>query len=103
MNTIVLLHGRTDFNQVMDDWGFEGPTLRGVAWVHWTYGGMNVAFENRQDAERAAEITGWHWFDDKVLEMEIIDDLVVIRGNSGRDDPQFFGDFELQDPNHQKT
>lgn len=103
LNDLVLLHGRHDRDQEMKDWGFNGPVLRNVAWVHWTYGTMNVAFTSRAAAEAAAEQTGWHWFDEHVLEMTVDEDMVVIRPNFGRDDPQYFGDFELQSGSYRKV
>lgn len=100
---LVLLHGRRDPNEDMDDWGFSGPTLQGVVWTHWTYGSMNVAFATPELAKEAEKQTGWNWVDDNVLEMGLLDDLVVTCGNSGHDDPEYYGDFELQGPGYRKS
>lgn len=102
-NDLIFLHGRTDPAQDMDDWGFDGPVLEGVAWVHWTYGNMNVAFVSPEAAQQAADATGWKWMDENILEMTFDDDLVVIRPNSGRDPAQYFGDFEIQGPGYRRT
>lgn len=91
---LVLLHGRHAPDEKLDDWGFNGPILSGVAWVHWTYGHFNVAFCTKADRDAAKAATGWREVDDLVLGMPIHDDLVVI---TPPDQPNaYFGDFELQ-------
>ena len=46
-----LFHGRTDPKQSLDDWGFPGPVIGPVNWVHITYASeMKVALLGECDA-----------------------------------------------------
>jgi hypothetical protein len=92
---MILLHGRTDPGQTMDDWGFTGPVLNNVAYAHWTYGDLTVGFLTDGDAALARQQTGWELFDDKVLSVSQSDDLIRISTATG--EQHYFGDFELQD------
>jgi hypothetical protein len=92
---LITLHGRKSPDDEMPDWGFSGPTLHGIAAVHWTYGTMNVFFTDVAAAKEAHRLTGWTFFDDHALEMAFSDDLLMIKPEGG--DVAYFGDFELQD------
>lgn len=88
---IVFLHGRDTVEEEMDDWGYEGPTIEGVAWIHGTYGGINVAFISPEAAQAAQALTGWEMWDEHVLGMKITEDLIEVAG-------KFYGDWEMQSP-----
>jgi hypothetical protein len=92
---MILLHGRTDPGQTMDDWGFNGPVLDNVEYAHWTYGHLTVGFLTDEDAEFARHKTGWEIFDEKVLSVSQGDDFISISTSAG--ERHYFGDFEFQD------
>ena len=99
---LVLMHGRYDPEEAMDDWGFHGPTLFGVKYVHSVYGNLTVGFKTNAEAEKAQQQTGWPLFDKAVLEIREHDTLIKITPEDGTsNDPAYFGDWELvedQDP-----
>lgn len=89
---LYLFHGRTHPEENLDDWGFEGPTLKGVLYVHVTYmQTLTVGFNNKENFQKALTETGWRVWDDLTLEMSIVDDLVQTEDG-------YFGDWELQVP-----
>lgn len=46
-----LFHGRVDPKQQMDDWGFQGPMIGPLRWVHTTYTkNIRIEFESASDA-----------------------------------------------------
>lgn len=71
MLTIHLFHGRTHPDEVMHDWGFDGPRLGPFEAVSFTYGALVVHTPAQERFEFA-------WFDD----------LLVYDG-------RFYGDAEL--------
>ena len=71
---ILLLHGRNDPNEDMQDWGFQGPTLGPFVAVHFTY-----KTHIRCITDPAQE---------KELELGFHDDLLVYDG-------KYYGDFEI--------
>lgn len=85
-----LLHGRTTPDEELDDWGFDGPTLEGVSYVHSAYTMFTVGFQTVELAEKAQELTGWRLFDSKVLQMQFEGEMVKTKQG-------FFGDFEVQE------
>ena len=90
----ILLHGRHDPDQEMDNWGYNGPELLGVRYLHSVYGNLTIGFENEGQAMVAHEATGWPYFDRAVLEVPFFEDLVLCRNGAG--DHQYYGDWELQ-------
>ena len=36
-----LLHGRNRPDELLNDWGFDGPCLGPIDWVHFTYGDIS--------------------------------------------------------------
>ncbi len=47
---LALFHGRFDPRQNMDSWGFDGPVIGPVKWVHTTYGTeMKVCLKEEED------------------------------------------------------
>lgn len=87
---LYLFHGRATPDEELDDWGFDGPVLQGVDYVHSTYGTLTVGFKEQHHADFAHHTTGWDWSDGKVLEMRYRGDLVETKQG-------FFGDFEIQE------
>jgi hypothetical protein len=48
---LALYHGRVDPKQDMDDWGFDGPVIGPIKWVHTTYAGeIKVCLQDEDDA-----------------------------------------------------
>lgn len=74
-----LFHGRKDPDQDMDDWGFEGPHLGPMKYVHTTYAhdikfAMEVEAYKKafpEDAERAERESYYHnghrWVDGHLM------------------------------------
>jgi len=91
----ILLHGRDDPEQQMDDWGYNGPVLNKVKYVHSVYGNLMIGFHSAEAAKAAHELTGWTFFDDAVLEIAFFEDLVLCRNAKGG--AQYYGDWELQE------
>ncbi len=47
-----LFHGRETPMEKMDGWGFNGPAIGPLCWVHTTYAAdIKIEFENAEDAE----------------------------------------------------
>lgn len=47
-----LFHGRETPMEKMDGWGFNGPAIGPLSWVHTTYAAdIKIEFENAEDAE----------------------------------------------------
>lgn len=90
---LLLLHGRHDPTEHMDDWGFAGPVLHGVIAVHFTYGAANVFFESVTAAVAARAATGWEYWDDNALVMTFAHDMVTTTEDN---EACFYGDWELQ-------
>lgn len=82
-----LYHGRTNPEQEMNDWGFEGATLTGVDGIIWTYGVPRVYFVNDSALKLAKDLTGWDDIADG-LEMCVYEDLIKTKEG-------YFGDWEL--------
>jgi len=95
---MLLLHGRVDPEASPgDDWGFDGPTIEGIVYVHAVYRNQEtVGFITQAQAEYAHRQTGWDFFDEKTLEIRYYDDLVVIDPPGQPSSKKFFGDKELQ-------
>jgi hypothetical protein len=95
-----LIHGRSHPDEHLDGWGFDGPTLRGVAWVTAVYvAEVRVGFVDVEAARAAQAITGWRVVDDVILEMRVERDLVCLpaaptpAGTTGA----WFGDWSLDE------
>ena len=87
-----LFHGRNDPDEEMNDWGFQGPVLGGVEFVHITYTHhIRVGFDDWSTYRRALELTGWDVWDekDRVLEASIHDDMIVAAG-------KYYGDWQIE-------
>ncbi len=94
------IHGRRHPAEHLDGWGFDGPTLRGVAWVTVVYvTDIRVGFVDVEATEAAQATTGWRVVDELILEMHIERDLVHLpaaptpAGTTGA----WFGDWSLDE------
>lgn len=91
-----LFHGRYDPNQEMDNWGFVGPVLEDVLYMHVTYQcDYSIGFLNLEAAIAAEKVTGWErWGNDEpVLTMKFHEDMVVAKDTDGR--LAYYGDWEV--------
>lgn len=77
-----LFHGRNSPDEDMDDWGFNGPTIGPLNYVHTTYCN-HVKFEFLSDED--AEIFG---LDPDFGELNIVEDLIVYEG-------KYYGDWSV--------
>lgn len=92
---ILLIHGRYDVDQEMDDWGFRGPHIEGIVALHATYlTTFAVWFLDKEAAEKARAMTGWKEWDENALEMRFNKDLLVAKDIDGQ--TAYYGDWELQ-------
>ena len=92
---MILLHGRDDPEQKMENWGYNGPDLENVKYAHSVYGNLTVGFQTKKDADSAHQLTGWRYFDDAVLEVSFFEDMVLCLPAGGK--KSYYGDWELQD------
>ena len=88
---MLLLHGRTDPDQQMNDWGFTGPVLHHVKYAYSVYGNLTIGFRSKAEAQKAHKRTGWPYFDNAVLEIRQHDDLIM----TTIPDNRYYGDWEL--------
>ncbi len=72
----LLLHGRDAPEQDMD-WGYNGPELEQVKYVHNVYGNLTIGFKTQKAADAAHALTGWPHFDSAVLEMTFVVGLLL--------------------------
>jgi len=78
-----LFHGRDEPKQKMDDWGFKGPMIGPLRWVHTTYTQtIKIAFESVSDAARFFSAHHAEHF------MELDGDLLVFAG-------KYYGDWTV--------
>lgn len=98
---LLLLHGRGDPEQDLNDWGYGGPTLEGVRALHVTYlSTYALYFDTPEQAEEAQRLTGWRpWNRDAgnrpiALEMPFHNEL--LHTDPPECKTRYFGDWELQ-------
>ncbi len=97
---LILLHGRHDPDEILNDWGFEGPTITCIEAVHVTYSAtFTVWFANQEALEAAKKVTGWSDWDRLSLEMRFHEDMLVANDQNGT--RSYFGDWEFQVPEPQ--
>jgi hypothetical protein len=80
---LALFHGRHTPNEHMEDWGFPGPLIGPLNWVHTTYGcQLNIEFVNSADALR--------YFGDSIgmAELTAMNGLIEFGGD-------YFGDWTV--------
>lgn len=88
-------HGRTTPDESLNDWGPNGPRLRGVAGFHETYRTTTVVyFESAEACEAARLATGWQEWDENALEMQFADDLLFVPAIP-EGEARYFGDWGL--------
>jgi len=93
---MLLIHGRDDPDEDIEDWGYQGMTLKGVDYIHWTYGNLTIGFVSEDAARAAHDTTGWPFFDKAVLEMREHEDLIQTKNMIGSGAAfSYFGDWEL--------
>lgn len=81
-----LFHGRHTPDEQLSDWGFDGPTLGPLRYVHTTYAAvMHVGFVSKA-AAAACGITVDE--EDPTLDLYIVDDLLVHDG-------KYYGDWSV--------
>lgn len=86
---LAFFHGREDPEQDMNDWGFAGPTVEGIAWTHTTYDTrLVIGFFTKEACDRAQKITGWEYCDDKALE-------AFYHGDVLKAGEHYYGDWEF--------
>ena len=92
----LLIHGRDDPEQEMNGWGYSGPNLAGVKYLHSVYGNLTIGFESVREARIAHALTGWPYWDDAVLEITFSKDMdMILCRVDGKE--QCYGDWELQE------
>jgi len=90
-----LFHGRADPDEDMDDWGFDGPIIRDIVAIHFTYmSDVNVFFASPGACLMAYYATGWERFDDVALNMKFYDGLVRLEHSDNT--LEYYGDWEIQ-------
>lgn len=95
---IRLAHGRSDPNEQVDSWGFEGPTLTRVDSVQQMYGETyTVKFLTNEAASEAQQLTSWKTWDSLTLEMSRHGDL--IEAHEPNRIPSYYADLFLFDRN----
>ena len=78
-----LFHGRKKVNEVMQDWGFDGPCLGPLNYFHTTYAStIQIEFENPVDAHR---FTGSYTLQ---CELQLNGDMLIYDGS-------YFGDWTV--------
>ncbi len=78
-----LFHGRDKPKQVMDEWGFNGPMIGPLEWVHTTYTcTIRIAFQMASDALR------YFGTDDTEQFLELHGDMLMFGG-------KFYGDWTV--------
>jgi hypothetical protein len=78
-----LFHGRDEPRQTMKDWGFNGPLIGPLEWVHTTYTcTLQIAFECACDASR------YFGTDETEQFLELHGDMLTFGG-------KFYGDWTV--------
>ena len=78
-----LFHGRENPRQKMDDWGFNGPMIGPLRWVHTTYTkNIRIEFESVSDAAHILDVHSVEHF------LELNGDLLVFAG-------KYYGDWTV--------
>src|SRR6185436_1674093 len=96
MMDLYILHGRKTPDEDLQEWGPNGPRLKGVTGMHETYGtGIRVYFKDRSATLEAQHLTGWEEWDENCLQMRWHDDCVVCERDGVK---MFYGDWGLIAP-----
>lgn len=87
-----MLHGRDAEDEKLLGWGFDGPTLEGIQWIHWTYGSANIEFVDTAARDKARELTGWD-----ICNAEYsLEPKFNKRGDLMCANGKYYGDWEVQ-------
>lgn len=78
-----LFHGRHDPNVGMEGWGFDGPIIGPLLWLHSTYG-QHLSYETRDERVRSDGPS-------EVLEPRM-DGLLALHTPDGT---KYFGDYSV--------
>lgn len=111
---LYMFHGRTDPNGgpetktvnsdgtidycAVDDWGFDGPRLKGVVGFHCTYGhsgNFNVYFESNDAMRIAHALTGWSIWCDDALTADFEPDGTLLKIAPEGGTIEYFGDWGI--------
>lgn len=93
----VVYSDRVEYIDV-DDWGFDGPRLKGVTGFHCTYGvdgHFNLWFESDSAASEAEKLTGWNFWDNNALTVEFSKDNTMVKIHTRDNEIHYFGDWGL--------
>lgn len=94
---MLLIHGRFDPEETLEDWGFNGPDLAGVEALHVTYQQTFVLhFEDAHAASKAHALTGWPLWDENALELTFHDDMLKVCPIASDGPIAYYGDYEIQ-------
>ena len=89
-----LWHGRRTVDEDMNDWGFEGPTIGPLVGLQSTYyHTWRVDFVTSESQKLWQPRLGWHVWDDGVLEMPEVSEMIRIQHNGLE---AFFGDWRFE-------
>lgn len=93
---LALFHGRLQPNEPMDDWGFDGPLIGPLKWVHTTYSlHVRVMFTNQVDEKLYFQEPAHPDANDII----VADDLILYAGKYYGDWTVFFaGNDETRKP-----
>jgi hypothetical protein len=85
--TLRFIHGSDTPDEAIRGWGYDGPSVEGVAYVHAAYGNLSIGFDSVEAAQAAHALTGWAFFDSAVLEVAHYEDLIKTKNmqNDGAD------------------
>lgn len=102
-----LYHGRIDprtgptdiDGNEIEDWGFDGPTLKGIESIDFTYGNVSVVFKTPEALDAARIKTEWQ---DGVHELSLqieysTDGDCVQAHNNARKRAEYFGDYVISE------
>lgn len=97
MLDFLLIHGRHDPDEDMQDWGFNGPRLHGVEALHVVYQTSFILhFTDSASADKAHAQTGWEFWDDNALELQFHQDMLKVHPIACDGPMAYYGDWELQ-------
>lgn len=90
-----LFHGRRTPDEELDDWGFDGPVIKGIAAFSCTYfTTFRVTFADEESYQAAKSLTGWNPWDELTLEITGSAGLVTTTGE--QHGPAYYGDWSLR-------
>lgn len=90
---LFLYHGRKTVDEEVEDWGYDGPTIEDVNYLHDTYhSNLTIAFRTRAAMHKAIEITGWEIRDKHAYLLQVPITEGLMKTKEG-----FFGDWDFKD------